>query len=102
MKLHLVADTVPRGTTFCQNVPDKVDKKKQKRVSGIILWTTHWILHYTATLYSTAIVLLHCTAATTTFHCTALHPALYHTIQELVHSIAATTAVHYTALAPCC
>lgn len=66
MKLHLVADTVPRGTTFCQKVPEKGDKKKQQPVSHMVLWTTHWTLHYSATLhcnYFTALhLLLHCTA----------------------------------------
>lgn len=31
MKLHLVADTVPRGTTFCQKVPEEVYKSKHSR-----------------------------------------------------------------------
>lgn len=98
MKLHLVADTVPRGTTFCQKVPEKVDKKKQQHVSHTVLWTTQWILNYSAALYSTAattttalLLPLHCTAMTTTLQPTA------NTALQLFSSIAATTALHCAA-----
>lgn len=77
MTLHLVADTVPRGTTFCQKVPEKVYKKKQQPVSHIVLWTTHWTLHYNTVQYCTATSTVQfCCYHYTSLHCSCFCTAL--------------------------